>query len=805
MSSTSNAAAVYAANAEVAKQTLSDAQKVHLPGGCRTLGTRAFKNFFHSSGPKTLPSGFPVDAGYGSQELLTWFTRDNNKNFHLIPRYIQWFSECNDSFQNDAEYRGKTQNVIARFLDAVLLLTGNQQNPMGLNNFTTDTSNPPVKGIITDHKGNVLLTPSGNDRARVNFAQVKGTFFCIPLFETLPQTVNKAVCFPVVFLADTPNSTAGKFLIFTFQLLASTFDKAPSPREEDRNYTLRVMEPHALVELIQFIEKDKSISSTDQDLISRGVLQMLTDAMASTTVGQFEKSYQTKIQNFISAKLCERQGIYAANGALTGGAAPVDENSEDVQSAGNNPLRFVFADPTIGDAVRDFVAFDIMSVAGQVAHVSWEPLPAQRGFGVTAQARRIYYGYDPKYKRADSPNLVAGASNQLPDARLGWFTANTEDQDLAWIGLKVGMSDHVLYYKPVVHKSITDSVVFTVEENSQDAVLKVVDRLTVLTAPGASSARSYHHFLRRSLQNAYSSKAIAYDETKGVQGNVTLSKLAQFSGLDMPMMHALALTFVESVASRAMSTYTAGSTVPVSKRVLVTYNSALFGKADAVPANTSNPEQQVLYRSSVRDILAYFSNAQSGSLLIAMTNDSVSLSVHNGQKITILNPTGAYKIINSTHYVDVGSSAPMPTPGANAADPSGREVLGGLSMFFGFKQVANGDIAMTSFRASTAPNGLGFDGFDRSTTPIVNGANTSASYLTSMDPDFQPSNTAVSLNRLRAQGQTLPNATSSATASLSRLRTPAAEQSANRAVHTSVAASKAIVRGVVAQTVNRTK
>lgn len=724
------------------------AQIAAQPGGCRMLLTNFFKKFQKQSA-RGLPTGFPVSAALGSVEELQWFQNNSNRNWHRLPEYVRWMQNNTNAFQNDAEYKGKTQKIVSAMLDAILCLTGSSSTPMGLSNFTNQAG---TLGVVVDHLGQKLMsTVNPLNPAKITFTSSVGTIFCIPFIETIPQTTNKAICFPVLILplsADNDSKQGTQFLYFTFQFDLSIFDSNPGPSSSV--YVLRVSEYHNLVPLIDEIREDNSLSTNDKDEISKGILSMLGTAIASTTVSEFEGKYMNTILSFLSSKLC----IPLAP------AAAMNGSSDSFPSPGNEPLDVSFT----GASSTNKIIFDITKISGQTPVFTWTARPEIKGYGLQVQVQKAYFGYDPSFTRASPPSNAASAA-------VGWFTANSITQDLAFVQRNVVPGSDDCFAKPVVFSVITDNIVFAVDESGPTAVLQVLDRQITLTPSDNSSPSVYPVFLRRSLQSAFTSKQLVYDASKGVQGNVTLANLAVFSGMNLPMVQALALTLVDEIARRSIPIY--DPSVAMAKGPF-TYYSALFTKSDRTWA----------YRASIRDLLAYFINAQSSTMQISISASSIGIS--DNQPLYILNSTGAID-------VDDKPAVEVTEPDTSASSTV-EKFSGGVNITMGLVQGSDMRILLNSFTATAGGGGS-----------YASNVSASANYQNGNYNGQQLTSSSYMVSRLRADAAKQAPSKASKASKASSSSSSSMPPIVNARINPNSNANKAVVRNVVSRSLQNGK
>jgi hypothetical protein len=733
------------------RQAGTDVQSLGQPGGCRTYINRILKKFQRKSF-RPLPSGFPVNASLGSVDELQWFQKKSYQEWYRIPDYIRWMIQYTADFQNDVEYRTKTQLVVRAFLDAILMLTSQAASPMGLSNFSSD---PNVRGVVVDHNGNKLMKPDGSGPAKITFVGTNGTFFLVPFIGTVPMTTNEVVRFPVLILPKTSDNDGGagnRFLYFVYEFPMSLFANNPTPTPS--TYTLRVQEYQNLVPLIREFQADPSISSSDKDRISQGIMSMLGGAIAGTTVSAYEQGYQEIVFNWLSSKL------------LTPEEFPAGATEANFSTPGNEPMDLVFSMPNpaanIPQQVQGVLLFDLTQIAGSSPSYEFTAAPEVNGYGLQIKGQKVYFGYDPQYTSAST----------VPAATpLGWYTASSLTQDLALVPLAPVVGSQMA--KPTVFSSITDNVLFTVDESGPTALLKVLDRTITLTQTDTSTPTSYHLFLKRQLQSAFISKNIPYDSSKGLQGNITLSNMAVFSGMNIPMIQALSLNMLRGVCKDSIPIAPVGVTSGPSYGPFTPY-STVFNSAT----------REVIYRTSIEDIMRYFVNQQSQTWNLSVSGGSITLA--ENQAIKILNPTGAYKATGnpSVSTTDVEAVAPK-EPGAT--DSFVETFSSGINFTCGVSEGSDLVIRLNSINVTA---GAGLSGSDAKPAVVAKANFQNGSYA-----GQQLTSTGYTVSRLatgagRANGNTA-NANANANA-----RDPANKAPANSM------ANKVAVRNVIRANAN---
>jgi hypothetical protein len=720
-------------------QAGSDAQSLTQPGGCRTYINRVLKKFKRKAF-RPLPSGFPVNASLGSVDELQWFQKKSYQEWYRIPDYIRWMIQYTSDFQNDVEYRGKTQLVVRSFLDAILMLTSQASSPMGLSNFSSD---PSVRGVVVDHNGNKLMKPDNSGPAKITFVGTNGTFFLVPIIGTVPMTTNEVIRFPVFILPKTSDNDAGagnRFLNFMYEFPMSLFANNPTPTPS--TYTLRVQEYQNLVPLIKEFQADPSISSSDKERISQGIMSMLGGAIAGTTVSAYEQGYQEIMFNWLSSKL------------LTPEEFPVGAQEAMFSTPGNEPMDLVFSMPNpsanIPQQVQGVVHFDLTTTVGSSPSYEFTAAPEVNGYGLQIKAQKVYFGYDPQYTSAST----------VPAATpLGWYTASSLTQDLALVPMAPVAGAQLA--KPTVFSSITDNVLFTVDESGPTAMLKVLDRTITLTQTDTSTPISYHMFLKRQLQSAFISKNIPFDPTKGLQGNITLSNMAVFGGMNIPMIQAISLNMLRGLCKDSIPIAPAGATSGPNYGPF-TPNSTLF----------NSPSREVIYRTSINDFMDYFVNEQSQTWNLSVSQGSITLA--ENQPIRILNPTGAYKTagspaVNTTDVEAVDGEEPGATDSFIETFSSGVNFTCGVS---------EGSDLVVRLNSINVTAGAGLSGSDAKPAVVAK-----ANFQNGTYAGQQLTSTGYTISRL-AKGAANGNS------------------NANASAANSVAANKAAVRNVIRANAN---
>lgn len=667
-------------------------QTAFQPGGCAKLFQNLVKALNVYQPYLELPLGFPYNAAYGSAELKSWAESKSFRNWYKIPRYCKWMRDANDAFQTHVEFKGHTQAIIARMLDIILFETSPSvkesatvEKPMGLSNLGSVDGTEYKVGRVIDNNGFVVPSSSTASFGKITFNGGTGTFFMVPFEDTLHNSTERTLCFPVLILpkgADNDSGTGETFLYFTFQFPYKIFESQPAPSKS--LYVLRTNQFHDLVPLITEIQTDLSIGANDKSQIFKGILDMLRTALVSTTMGALESRYNGIISNWISSKLIP------PTPARLDVTTPTHLKYSEVQS--NKPI----------DLTAMKSGFDLSSVVGQTPVYHWTPLNNINGYGLQIQVSNVYFGYDPKFNAANLPPV---------DTAPGWYSAppSAELLEVNYAGVKG---------KPVHYASVSDFMQFSVDETSSTAVLSVTDRQFVLQRNESEQPLVYPMFLTRTMATLFRTVGIFWDPSKGMASNLTLGNLAMVSGMNTPVVQALILAFAESVSSSCIPAYGETSNV----RPPFTYFSPLFTKEDKDGIRVDDPAiekgpRETYYSSSIKDIVTYWKNAQSATFQARIgTNSIVLTDMGTGASaVRVMAPSGHATLVKPASTATDDNTWFMRPENAAAPAPSATDEViddifgGGLSINMNVSQASDLKINLLAFSATANQHSVNGD------------------------------------------------------------------------------------------------
>ncbi len=657
-----------------------------------------------------LPVDFPYAELLGSPLLPQWAIKDNARNWKKIPGIIEWMRNSRQrEFQEQIPYKGNNAIIIQKLLNTILKLsslrtvagkTGDAENDL------TDTMDLSNYGCLDkDYQYEVGRLCDNNSKLMTGITlseQSKGTHYLTPFISRKVDETENGLCFPIVIEPNARNNKGGTgtdCVYLTIECPVAIFQEEPTPIEA--NHVLRINQFHGFGEVVESVISNPELGIVNRLAIHRGIYGMIMLAVDSGSLSSLEIRYNTIIKNWISSRLIPPTIDPA-----------IIENEEEVQIApGNWPLQGI--------------AWDLTQINGQTPIFEWSQNSDKTGYTVVVTVHRAYYGHP-----------LTGNPDNNDD--LGWQTYASAKP----IPIKIALDPTKVtsLQMPVVFATISDVIEFKIDEIPQTAAFKVADRAIWLHRTATEKKKEYPMYFRRFLaqlhseklqtQNTASTLSVAASASaqsiinpmqapgqiltvgsKVAQDNANMASLAaqeaknalpislgaleSLSGLSAPLAQALILAIAYGVAESCMPAFLNNNDYNLIPHA--TFYSTLFYNEDDVT--------QVVYRSSMTDIMDHWCNVQSSTLDCIIHGRAITFTDNGG--ILIVNPTGLNPLPMDGSVNDIREITSNTMFQSDSLFPnitSNFDYFGsGVTISFGVRQDATENIRLTSFAATAAP------------------------------------------------------------------------------------------------------